>query len=124
MAIDCGVCLDMECDNDVSVLHTARVVKARKLHQCCECGSAISIGESYERATALYDRIWTKETTCLCCTEIRDLLTCGNGYIYGLLWGEIREQVFPYMTTGCIAKLTTAKAKHKLTEAWRKWKEL
>lgn len=78
-----------------------KVVKARhtkKPHVCCECGATISPGESYERASGLWEDSWGRYKTCLPCARIRDDL-CRCGFIYGRLRETICEDLgFDYVT--------------------------
>jgi hypothetical protein len=40
------------------------------------------------------------------------------------MWEDICENLFPAMTTGCLARLKTAAAKEYLVRKWQKWKGL
>jgi hypothetical protein len=51
-------------------------------------------------------------------------MRCGNGFYYECLWEEMRDYVFPEMTTGCLNRLKTSVAKQFLIERWKKWKGL
>jgi len=65
--------------------------KARKIHECCECGSAILPGELYENSSGLWDKFETYKT-CLFCADTRssavsDLkLMSDEGIAFGELW--------------------------------------
>lgn len=54
--------------------------------------------------------------------EIREAFFC-DGWIYTQMWERFVEY-FEHLTTGCLSKLTTAAAKEKLMDEWRKWKDL
>jgi hypothetical protein len=64
--------------------------KARKAHECCECGEAIGFGQRYERVKGLWDGHWDTYKTCLTCVRIRDDL-CPRGFIYSALRETIWE---------------------------------
>ena len=97
------------------------MVKARKSHICDECDKTIQSGETYERITQLYEGEWSRLSICLICSEISICLSC-DGRIIGNMWEDIRDNVFPTMTTGCLAKLKTAAAKQHLVNKWNEWK--
>src|SRR6185295_16634414 len=120
----CGVCIDGG-DGDMPQFLNDREVRARKSYKCCECGDVIPRGATYERTVGKWnmsDGRFKTYRTCLLCVEIRNALCC-DGWTYTLLWEEA-EQIFPYLTTGCLEQLTTAAAKAKLLEKWREWKGL
>lgn len=105
--------------------------RARKAHQCYECGAAIPAGVSYQFVSTLYDGHWDSYRTCLACVEIhRAMSACDRdggaaGFrCLGILWEDIREYVFPDLTTGCLARCATVAAKQKLSERWLAWKHL
>jgi hypothetical protein len=118
---DCGACIGGDCDGEYCTVSESKTVKARKLHTCDECEQAISVGEMYERISQLYDGEWTHMDICATCSEISICLSC-DGRILGNMWEDIKDNVFPNMTTGCLAKLKTAAAKQRLVDEWRKWK--
>lgn len=109
-------------DSDGPEFSTWDHVKARKPHTCCECRRVIAAGEFYARDSGKWDGEMIAFKTCLECEEIRAALCC-DGFTYGLLWENAKEQVFPTMKIGCINSLETAAAKQKLMDAWREWLE-
>ena len=118
----CSVCIDGG-DGDEPEFCDDREVKARKAHVCCECKIIIPVGTVYLRtAGKWYDIGMRVYHTCLVCAEIRAALCC-DGWTYTMLWEEA-QNIFPYLTTGCLEQLTTAAAKAKLLERWREWKGL
>lgn len=117
---DCGVCIYSEGDDNAAFCD-ARVVTARKPHRCCECRETIPVGERYERTAGKWDGTVSTFCTCLVCAEIRSAFCC-DGWTYTMLWEEAEEQMMPHLTTGCLDKLTTAKAKQKVLDVWRAWK--
>lgn len=120
---DCGVCIGTdECESND--FFSSNMFKARKLHKCCECRLPISVGQYYERSVMKAEGEMFTFKTCANCKEIRDAMTCGNGYYFEQLWEEMRDYVFPDMTTGCLGRLQSAAAKQFLIERWQKWKGL
>ena len=124
---DCNVCLGQECEgyND---FERRQYPIARKEHICCECGEAIPKGAKYEYVALKYDGEFGDFKTCLICCELRTAFTCNDepGYQVGIcmgeLWYEIRNELFPHMTTGCLQKIRTAEAKEFLVKRWNEWK--
>ena len=97
------------------------VRKARKEHVCYECRGTIARGERYEYASGVWDGRPDSFKTCLLCAEIRDHFAC-EGWIYGEVWSDLRENFFPDMKAGgqCMAGLSPA-AKQKLIDARMSW---
>ena len=73
------------------------IVKARKVHRCCECREAILPGEKYERIGGKSDGEMFTVKTCLPCAGIRrDFVPC-------LWFGDLRDDMwklygFDYLT--------------------------
>lgn len=97
--------------------------KARKTHQCTECGNAIQPGENYERTTAKWVGDLSTFKTCLLCVEIRNKFSCAGGWSFGCVWEDLTEGLFWHLTFGCLEGLSPA-AREKVLERWRKWKGL
>lgn len=95
--------------------------KARKAHRCCECGKAIQPGQNYERYTGKCNGALYTCATCLVCAEIRTKFHCGGSWLFETLWDDMREEVFPSLTTGCLEGLS-AIAKVVLIRRWNEWK--
>src|SRR5437016_3960551 len=111
------VCIDMDYDADDNEFYAEKVVRARKVHTCCECGATIQTGERYQRATGKSDgRIWSVKT-CGPCAEIRGAFVCGS-WCFGRLREEIEEVMFPIWDESgpfdCLAKLETIEARWKV----------
>src|SRR5882672_3202793 len=62
--------LDCFCDYDPPEFYHKEIRKARKPHQCCECGGAIVIGERYEHVRAKWDGYLGTHDTCERCMDI------------------------------------------------------
>lgn len=120
---DCGVCIGTD-NSDLTEFWSSETVTARKAHKCCECRLPILPGQNYERSAGISDGEMWSHKTCLLCQEIRDAMRCSNGFYYECLWEEMRDYVFPEMTTGCLDRLKTVAAKQFLIERWKKWKGL
>lgn len=59
------------CDGDLPKIYNENIVKARKQHVCCECGSIIDHGEKYHITTGLWDTFETYRQ-CLTCRAVWD----------------------------------------------------
>jgi len=118
---DCGVCLGGYDGDGTLEMYHEQIVKARKPHQCYECNCEIKQGEKYERVTGKWEGEFNVYEFCLICSEISNCLSC-DGRCFGNLWEDIRDNLFPRMTTGCLAKLKTAGAKQHLLNKWNEWK--
>ena len=110
-------------DCDSPSFFTQKQVVARKDHRCTECGETILKGAKYEIVVGKWDTINTFRT-CLSCVEIRDHFACGNGWIFGQLWEDLRENFFPDMTAGgpCFEGLSP-EARGRLFELRLQWLE-
>jgi hypothetical protein len=120
----CDVCIGTS-DYDPADVYSVSVVKARKPHRCCECRQVIQPGIQYERVSMLYDGEWQRYDTCESCMEIRNVFACGEGWLFTTVWDDIREYVFPELTTAseCFRELS-AVGKQRVMDEWRKWKGL
>lgn len=69
-------CCYIDCEE--TEVYSARMVRARETHTCCECNGVINPDDLYEHASGLWDDNWEKYKTCRLCTLIRDdLFRCG-----------------------------------------------
>ncbi len=119
---DCHVCISSY-DGEQATFYQERIVKARKPHTCYECRETIPIGARYEYVCGRWDD-FAHYHFCLTCAEIGTALTCDGGRLFGQLWEDIHDYVFPEMNQACLDKLTTVAAKTVLTERWKRWKRL
>jgi hypothetical protein len=117
------VCVLNRNDDNEAEFYDVTLPKARKTHQCTECGNAIQPGENYERTSAKWDGDLSTFKTCLLCVEIRNKFACGRGWSFGCVWEDLREYLFDHLTFGCLDGLSPA-AREKVLDAWRKWKGL
>lgn len=75
------------------------IVKARKQHKCCECGTIIPQGHMYERSAGVWDGTGMTYHTCPSCAEIRKYVSgqmkasmpTEHGPAFGELQSLIRE---------------------------------
>lgn len=119
------VCVTMDYDGGNS-FESEEVRRARKQYKCVECRETIAIGDKYHYEVGLNDGHFFTNRTCEPCYEIRSAFCCG-AWIFGDLWQEIDEQLFPYWDAmkaiDCLAKLTTDKAIAKMRAAYADFKE-
>ncbi len=95
---------------------------ARKEHTCSECDEAITKGTRYHYESGIWEGVPGSYKTCLPCVEIRRHFACEQGWLYGCLWSDLRDNFFPDMRMGgpCMAGLSPA-AKTKLVDARMAW---
>lgn len=119
---DCEVCIG-GFDGDYAEIYSDRWFKARKVAKCCECRGEIKPGDRYESVSMRYEGEWLRYRTCAPCHEIREVFTCGKGFMFESLWEDMEEYVFPVLTTAtkCFQKLS-ADSKAFLLDRWQKWK--
>jgi hypothetical protein len=70
--------------------------KARKAHQCYECGKGIRVGEHYFRCSSLTDGHWSGWDQCHVCARIEKAHADAEHSMGGnssYIIGELREQV-------------------------------
>lgn len=99
--------------------------KARKQHQCCECGDTIRVGQQHEYAVGKWDGIMDHYRTCDPCVEIRNTFCC-DGYAFTCLWEEIADQMFrewnEMKAIDCLARLKTTAAVDKMRAMYRRYR--
>ena len=81
-----------DCSDDSGIqphFSVKRTRKARKPHECLECGVTIAPGETYEYVVGKWDDFETF-STCLGCSRIRQAF-CSGGYIFGQLADQVSE---------------------------------
>ena len=59
------------CDYEQPKFYVKSIRTARKIHRCCECYSAIIIGQKYEHVSGKWEEIDTFKT-CMHCVNLRD----------------------------------------------------
>lgn len=77
-------------DNEEAEFYDQRIVKARKIHHCCECHDIIKPEDYYEKTVGKWEGNWSEFKTCIICKRIRDdFFQCG--YTHEWLKEELRE---------------------------------
>lgn len=120
---DCGVCIGGYdgCDElDIDTYYQRNVTIKRNC-KCFECGVLIVAGTEHQQCGGKYEDEWKNWRFCLLCAEIADAFCC-DGRGFGTLWQSVEDDLFPRLTTGCLAKLKTAAAKQHLLDKWNEWK--
>lgn len=121
----CDVCIGGYSDEPAEFFHEENR-KARKNHECSECGRIIKKGETYQRCTGKNDGEFWDFVTCLLCAEIRKVFSCGEGEMLGgMLWEMMTDNAFPLLKTSspCFRELSAA-AKAEVIRRWQNWKGL
>lgn len=86
----------MCCDDyDVGTLAVQKTVKARKPHECYECGKEIPKGAEYEWYKHLFDGAFEEYRTCLSCVALRKKMLEVSGCACWL-FGGLHEEASYY----------------------------
>jgi len=90
--------------------------KARKTHQCDECGREILRGEQYEHAVGKLDGDFFQNKTCADCLTIGDEFFCGSW-----AWGNLLEDLLYHFDSGadlevCCLDNLTATARRRVVK--------
>lgn len=119
MSIQC--CPLTSGDDEPAKFHRKTSRQARKLHTCTECRESIAPGAKYEHVSGCWGSYVDTFKTCASCVEIRDHFAC-NGFIYGQIWEDIKENFFPTMRAGgpCMEGLSP-EAKGRLFDLRLAW---
>lgn len=114
--------LSGNCDGDAASVYSRSEVRAAKEHACSECWKPIKRGDRYDLVKGCWDGSWSTFRTCFLCVEIREHFDCGEGWIFGQLWQDLRDNFFPDMRCGgiCMEGLSPA-AKAKLSGERMEW---
>lgn len=103
---------------------------ARKPKICTECAEVIVVGQQYEYFFGIYDGDRYHYRTCLPCVNIRSFFSCDGSWMWGCVWDDLEEHMFPEFHHGCLEPGNEEKdplsvaAKNKVVNRWRKWKGL
>lgn len=69
---------------------TEKIVRAKKEYRCCECGSKIIKGNTYEYVRGKWEDSFSTYRTCVSCSKIRkDYMT--SGWNYGRLADDLYD---------------------------------
>ena len=119
------MCCALSNDGDgVVQCHTETIRKARKDHQCYECGEPIAKGTQYEYVSGIWEGEPTSFKTCLACVDVRNHFSCGNGWVYGEVWSQLQEAFFPDMRAGGESMTgLSPRGKAKMFEMYLAWYE-
>lgn len=99
MSLMCG------CDTDGPEFVDARHFRARKAHECCECGREIAPGEEYERTSGKWDGDFYTFKTCEQCEDLRDsLFSLGFCPAFGEVRADHREYIETYRPQRILSK--------------------
>lgn len=83
------------CDFDPAECYQQKTVTARKQHRCTECDGPINSGESYDRATMLFEGHWLTCRTCQHCLPMAEWVMRNCGCLgHGDLWRHLEEDVW------------------------------
>lgn len=97
MSLYCG------CDFDGPSVFNEKMVKARKQHRCCECGSDINKGDIYEYVFGVWDGDASSYHTCEKCSDLRHSL---SGLGFCMSYGELKSDHAEYLAEYQPPKLT------------------
>lgn len=75
-------------DCDVPIFYTHKTPKARKEHECCECGGLIKVGERYQSIVGFWEEFGSYKI-CQDCHEIRSCIRPEDPIPYGGLKDEV-----------------------------------
>jgi len=92
MSDPCACIIDLDYDESPASVHDVRIVKARKIHKCCECRDTINVGEKYEYVFGKWDGEIGVFKTCLSCVSVRNNMFC-SGFVYEELWSAMQEYI-------------------------------
>lgn len=66
------------CDYERPEIYKQKEVKAKKNHECCECGGTIKKGTHYTMTSGLWDSNFWNFKTCCFCTDLQNSLLASN----------------------------------------------
>ncbi len=100
-----------------------KVIKARKIHKCCECGNTILPGNQFEHYTGSQDGSLFHYKTCLVCVEIRNRFCCG--WEFTSVLEDIQYALYEEedLNLGCVDGLSKAALDLILPMIESAWKE-
>lgn len=109
-------------DYEKSEFHNSKIVKARKIHICIECGEKIINDIQYEYTVGLWNEKFYTYKTCLDCLSIRNSFFCDR-WGYGVIFEDLWEHLFynTKVSSKCMMGLTkTARDKvcDMIEEIW------
>lgn len=87
---DCTCLVDYDYSDNLAEICTTTIRTARKSHQCCECGEAITPGDRYEHVRGKWEGTFSTNSTCEGCLNIRTALCCTT-WCYGKLFEDLHD---------------------------------
>lgn len=108
------------CDDNPPQCFSLAVRKARKPHQCSECGRTIAVGERYEAHSGLWDGGFDTFCWCANCSaaqKIVEVLTNDHCYCYTQLWEGVYDSLFGWggIENTAVARLYVSAIRRKWT---------
>jgi len=88
-----------------------KVRKARRAHECYECGCCILPGYNYNYHHGIFDGSGVDYKVCIECDKLRDWLTIGQRDV--IAFGELSEEVAEYIPP-TIKSISDFRERHKL----------
>lgn len=96
---------------------------ARKPYLCFECKEYIPKGDRYQRTAYKFEGKMSLERLCLSCAEAK--AEFDYNIFGGAFWEHMAEEWDNGANVqGCIARLTTARARALMLRMWQAWKGL
>ncbi len=119
-----GPCVDVcaldDGGGDAPAFYDEKLVTARKPHKCCDCGKVMDKGIKHWSCRGKWDGVFSSFRQCVICREVAVKYGC-DGFVFGQVWEQMRENLFPQMRIGCLDGLSAA-AKQAVMDEWRAWK--
>lgn len=120
--MNCDVCIGGH-DYDYAV-YDIEEVQAPGDCKCIECRTVISAGSICEESRFMEDEDEQLQYTCLPCSEIRTVYSCGETMPFGSVFEMLWECDEPVRMAGECWDTLSAAGKEKLLTKWRQWKGL
>jgi len=104
--MECSCEINIDSSEGVADFMIIKMVIARKIHKCCECGESINIKDEYEYLKGNWDGQYSTFKTCLPCLSVRNTMF-KDGYCFGMIWNDVIENIFENggMPENCISRL-------------------
>jgi len=121
--MECSCNMNTSADEYYS-FQDVKMVKARKIHICTECGEEIKKGDEYEYFKGVLNGDWDRYKTCKNCLSLRNMFF-KNGYTFCCLWDDFSvnlEEENYEIPEKCISALTSvarAKVCDLIEESWK-----
>ena len=104
-------------DGETYSVYHEREVRARKAHDCNECGRVIAVGETYRHTSGLYEDSWNINKVCAHCTiAAKWLMENCHGYLDGMIEEDIEQHFDEY------ARVDLARLKVGMRRNWQRFK--